>query len=108
VIVDLAAEQGGNCAMTEPGEVVAHKGVSVIGYTDLPSRMASLSSQLYSATIVALLEELRAEDGSLTVNLEDQVQRGALVAHEGKITYRRQHRRPRPNPELRHTARQTT
>jgi NAD(P) transhydrogenase subunit alpha len=107
VIVDLAAEQGGNCAMTEPGEVVAHKGVSVIGYTDLPSRMASLSSQLYSATIVALLEELRAEDGSLTVNLEDQVQRGALVAHEGKITIRRRHRRPRPNPALRRTARQT-
>ena len=54
VIVDLAAEQGGNCAMTEPGKVVVHKGVSIIGYTDLPSRMASLSSQLYSATVVAL------------------------------------------------------
>jgi NAD(P) transhydrogenase subunit alpha len=98
VIVDLAAEQGGNCAMTEPGEVVAHKGVSVIGYTDLPSRMASLSSQLYSATIVALLEELRAEDGSLTVNLEDQVQRGALVAHEGKITYPPPTPPPAPEP----------
>jgi NAD(P) transhydrogenase subunit alpha len=46
VIVDLAAEQGGNCAMTEPGTVVTHKGVTIIGYTDLPSRMASLSSQL--------------------------------------------------------------
>ena len=98
VIVDLAAEQGGNCAMTAPGEVVAYKGVSVIGYTDLPSRMASLSSQLYSATIVALLEELRAEDGSLTVNLEDQVQRGALVAHEGKITYPPPTPPPAPEP----------
>jgi NAD(P) transhydrogenase subunit alpha len=98
VIVDLAAEQGGNCAMTEPGKVVTHKGVSVIGYTDLPSRMASMSSQLYSATIVALLEEIRAEDGSLTVNLEDQVQRGALVVHEGKITYPPPTPPPAPEP----------
>lgn len=98
VIVDLAAEQGGNCAMTEPGKVITHKGVSIIGYTDLPSRMASMSSQLYSATIVALLEEIRAEDGSLTVNLEDQVQRGALVVHEGKITYPPPMPPPAPEP----------
>jgi NAD(P) transhydrogenase subunit alpha len=98
VIVDLAAEQGGNCAMTEPGEVVAHKGVTIIGYTDLPSRMASMSSQLYSATIVALIEELRAEDGSVTVNLEDQVQRGALVTREGKITYPPPTPPPAPEP----------
>ncbi len=98
VIVDLAAEQGGNCAMTEPGTVATHKGVSIIGYTDLPSRMASMSSQLYSSTIVALLEELRAEDGNLTVNLEDQVQRGALVAHEGVITYPPPTPPPAPEP----------
>jgi len=98
VIVDLAAEQGGNCAMTEPGEVTAHKGVTIIGYTDLPSRMASMSSQLYSATIVALIEELRAEDGSVTVNLEDQVQRGALVTREGKITYPPPTPPPAPEP----------
>src|SRR5437868_1599046 len=58
VIVDLAAEQGGNCALTVPGQVVQHKGVTIIGYTDLPSRMASMSSQLYGATVTALLEEL--------------------------------------------------
>jgi len=58
VIVDLAAEQGGNCVLTEPGTVVKHKGVSIIGYTDLPSRMASMSSQLYGACIVALLTDL--------------------------------------------------
>jgi H+-translocating NAD(P) transhydrogenase subunit alpha len=58
VIVDLAAEQGGNCALTEPGRVVHHKGVTIIGYTDLPSRMASMSSQLYGACVTALLEEL--------------------------------------------------
>ena len=99
VIVDLAAEQGGNCAMTEPGKVVVHKGVSIIGYTDLPSRMASLSSQLYSATIVALLEELRdKETGELKVDYEDKVVRGALVTHEGKITYPPPTPPPAPEP----------
>jgi len=86
VIVDLAAEQGGNCALTEPGKVVHHKGVAIIGYTDLPSRMASMSSQLYSSTIVALLEEIKNEDG-LHIDLEDQVIRGAIVLHEGKLMY---------------------
>jgi NAD(P) transhydrogenase subunit alpha len=92
VIVDLAAEQGGNCAMTEPGTVVVHKGVTIIGYTDLPSRMASLSSQLYGSTIVALLEELGDGAGGLKVDYENQVARGALVVHEGAITY------PPPTP----------
>lgn len=88
VIVDLAAEQGGNCIMTEPGKIINHKGVTIIGYTDLPSRMASLSSQLYGSTLVAFLEELLdKENGQLKVNYNDQVIRGALVIHEGKITY---------------------
>jgi len=86
VIVDLAAEQGGNCALTEPGKVVHHKGVAIVGYTDLPSRMASMSSQLYSSTIVALLEELKNEDG-LHLNLDDEVVRGAIILHEGKIMW---------------------
>ncbi len=110
VIVDLAAEQGGNCAMTEPGKVVHHKGVTIIGYTDLPSRMANMSSQLYGSTIVALLEELCRKphvskgvtsdaDGKVSpdeielhVDLEDQVIRGAIVLHEGKLMY------PPPTP----------
>jgi NAD(P) transhydrogenase subunit alpha len=91
VIVDLAAEQGGNCAMTRPGEVVVHKGVTIIGYTDLPSRMASLSSQLYGATLVAMLEELKSEDG-LAIDMEDQVVRGALVLRNGEVTW------PPPTP----------
>jgi NAD(P) transhydrogenase subunit alpha len=99
VIVDLAAEQGGNCAMTEPGKVVTYKGVSIIGYTDLPSRMASMSSQLYSATIVALLEELQdKETGELKVDYENQVIRGALVVHEGAITYPPPTPAPAPEP----------
>jgi NAD(P) transhydrogenase subunit alpha len=65
--------------------------VTIIGYTDLPSRMASMASQLYGSTIVALLEELRNEDG-LHVDLEDQVIRGAIVLNEGKMMY------PPPTP----------
>lgn len=103
VIVDLAAEQGGNCALTEPGKVVHHKGVTIIGYTDLPSRMANMSSQLYGATVTALLEELcrspRVSKGEtsdthaestgpvLEVDLDDEVIRGAIVLHEGKLMY---------------------
>jgi NAD(P) transhydrogenase subunit alpha len=86
VIVDLAAEQGGNCALTVPGEVVKYKGVTIIGYTDLPSRMATTASQLYGSTIVALLDELKKDD-EINVNLEDQVIRGSLVVHQGKITW---------------------
>jgi NAD(P) transhydrogenase subunit alpha len=91
VIVDLAAEQGGNCALTHPGKVVHHKGVTIIGYTDLPSRMANMSSQLYGSTIVSLLEELKNEEG-LHADLDDQVIRGAIVLHEGKLMY------PPPTP----------
>ncbi|MEP7039312.1 MAG: Re/Si-specific NAD(P)(+) transhydrogenase subunit alpha, partial [Acidobacteriota bacterium] len=99
VIVDLAAEQGGNCAMTEPGKVVTYKGVSIIGYTDLPSRMASLSSQLYGATVVALVEEmLDKETGELKVDYDNEVIRGALVTDDGKITYPPPTPPPAPEP----------
>jgi len=92
VIVDLAAEQGGNCSLTEPGRVVHHKGVTIIGYTDLPSRMASMSSQLYGSTLVALLEELMDDKGELVVDLDDEVVRGAIVLAEGKMMW------PPPQP----------
>ena len=94
VIVDLAAEQGGNCVLTEPGHVVHHKGVTIIGYTDLPSRMASMSSQLYGACVTALLEELQNETGELHVDLDDEVVRGAIVLHGGKMLW------PAPVKEL--------
>ncbi len=100
VIVDLAAEQGGNCALTEPGKIVHHKGVTIVGYTDLPSRMASMSSQLYGATIAALIGDLvcnpvaskvdaaaETPEAVLNVNLDDEVVRGAIVLHEGKMMW---------------------
>lgn len=93
VIVDLAAEQGGNCALTKPGSVVHHKGVAIIGYTDLPSRMASMSSQLYGSTVAALLEELAEAETPETssepfaIDLENEVVRGAIVLDHGKMLW---------------------
>jgi H+-translocating NAD(P) transhydrogenase subunit alpha len=86
VIVDLAAEQGGNCVLTVPGSIAQHKGVTIIGYTDLPSRMASMSSQLYGATITALLGDM-VDEGELKVDLDDEVVRGAIVLDHGKMMW---------------------
>ena len=88
VIVDLAAEQGGNCEATVPGKVVTRNGVSIVGYTDLPSRLAAQSSQLYATNIYNLIMEMCPEqDGSLTVDMEDEVIRGATVVKNGEITW---------------------
>ncbi|WP_024300154.1 Re/Si-specific NAD(P)(+) transhydrogenase subunit alpha [Methylomicrobium lacus] len=95
VIVDLAAEQGGNCALTEKDKVVVKHGVTIIGYTNLPSRLANQSSQLYSTNLRHLLTELSPEkNGELNVNMDDEVIRGATVIKEGKITW------PPPPPKL--------
>ncbi|MBF0125916.1 MAG: NAD(P) transhydrogenase subunit alpha, partial [Magnetococcales bacterium] len=95
VIVDLAAEMGGNCELTVPHEVAVRHGVTIIGYADLPSRLARQSSQLYSTNLVRLMEELcRTKDGVINVNMEDEVIRGATVIKEGAITW------PPPAPKL--------
>ncbi|MFM8332066.1 MAG: Re/Si-specific NAD(P)(+) transhydrogenase subunit alpha [Candidatus Methylumidiphilus sp.] len=95
VIVDLAAEQGGNCELTVANEIVVRHGVTIIGYTDLPSRLARQSSNLYSTNLLRLLEELtKTKDGIINVNMEDEVIRGATVIKEGSITY------PPPAPKL--------
>ncbi len=84
VIVDLAAEQGGNCEVTKPGESYNYNGVTIIGYTDLPSRMAAQSSQLYGTNLCHLLSDMGGNE-KYRIDLEDEVVRGALVVHEGKI-----------------------
>ncbi|HTM45436.1 MAG TPA: Re/Si-specific NAD(P)(+) transhydrogenase subunit alpha [Polyangiaceae bacterium] len=84
VVVDLAAEAGGNCELTVPGECVVKNGVTVIGFTDLPSRMAPTASQLYGTNLVHLLTDLGGNDG-WQLNLEDEVVRGALVMKAGEI-----------------------
>ncbi len=86
VIVDLAAEQGGNCEVTKPNEIYQYNGVTIIGLTDLPSRMASQSSQLYGTNLWHLLKDMGGND-NYTVNLEDEVIRGALVTYEGDVTF---------------------
>ncbi len=88
VIVDLAAEQGGNCELCVPGEVVVRHGVTIIGYTDLPSRLAKQSSTLYANNLLRLLEELcKEKDGTITVNMDDEMIRGATVVKDGSITW---------------------
>jgi NAD(P) transhydrogenase subunit alpha len=95
VIVDLAAEQGGNCELTEPGQVVVKHGVTIIGYTDLPSRLSKQSSTLYATNLLRLTEELcKTKDGQINVNMEDDVIRGATVIKQGEVTW------PPPPPQL--------
>ena len=95
VIVDLAAEQGGNCKLSEAGKVVKKHGVSIIGYTDLPSRMATQASQLYGTNLRHLLTDMTKEkDGNAKVDFDDEVVRGATAVKEGEITF------PPPAPKL--------
>ncbi|ESA37581.1 nad transhydrogenase subunit alpha [Leptolyngbya sp. Heron Island J] len=92
VIVDMAAEQGGNCEVSRAGEVYRHHGVTIVGLTDLASRMAGQSSQLYGMNLYHLLNDMGGAEG-YTVNFDDEVVRGALVSHEGQVTW------PAPRPE---------
>ena len=88
VVVDLAAEQGGNCELTEPGEVAVKHDVTLIGYMDLPSRMAAQSSQLYGTNLWHMLSDLTPEkDGTIVVDMEDDVIRGATVVKDGELTW---------------------
>ena len=88
VIVDMAAEQGGNCELTEPGQAVVKHGVTVIGYTDLPSRLAKQSSTLYATNLLRLTEELcKTKNGVIHVNMEDDAIRGLTVVKNGAITW---------------------
>jgi NAD(P) transhydrogenase subunit alpha len=88
VIVDMAAEQGGNCELTEPGQVVVKHGVTIVGYTDLVSRLAKQSSTLYSNNLLRLTEELcKTKDGVINVNMDDDAIRGLTVIKEGNITW---------------------
>ncbi|MDH3637180.1 MAG: Re/Si-specific NAD(P)(+) transhydrogenase subunit alpha [Gammaproteobacteria bacterium] len=95
VIVDLAAEQGGNCELTDPDQVIVAHGSTIIGYTDLPSRLPTQSSQLYATNLRHLLTDLTpAKDGNIEVNMDDEVIRGTTVIKDGEITW------PPPAPKL--------
>lgn len=95
VIVDLAAEQGGNCELTQPGKAIVDHGVTIIGFTDLPSRMAAQSSTLYGNNVVHLLAELCPEkNGEIVVDMDDEVIRGLTVVNGREVTW------PPPPPRL--------
>ena len=95
VIVDLAAERGGNCKLTQAGKVIQVHGVSIIGYTDLPSRLPTQSSQLYGTNLRHLLADMCPDkDGKVVVNMDDEVVRGATVVKDGAVTW------PPPAPVL--------
>ena len=100
VIVDLAAEQGGNCALTERGKLTVAHGVTVIGYTDLPSRLAPQASQLYATNLRHLLAELCPEkDGAIVVDMDDEVIRGATIVKDGEVTWPPPQVAPPPLPK---------
>ena len=98
VIVDMAAEQGGNCALTVPGQVVVRHGVTIIGYSDLPSRLAKQASTLYATNLLRLVDDLQKtrsiEGEAVAVDMNDEVLRGTTVINRGEITW------PPPPPKL--------
>ena len=95
VIVDMAAERGGNCELTEPGRAVVKHGVTIVGYTDLTSRLAKQSSTLYATNLFRVAEELcKTKDGIIDVNMDDEAIRGLTVIKEGNITW------PPPPPKV--------
>ncbi len=92
VIVDLAAEAGGNCEFTVPGKVVEHNGITVIGYVDMPSRLAPTASQLYGTNLVHLLTDMGGGE-QWRIDHDDEVVRGALVLEKGQLMW------PPPKPD---------
>jgi H+-translocating NAD(P) transhydrogenase subunit alpha len=86
VIVDLAAENGGNCALTQPGEVVERHGVHIVGYVDLPSRLAPTASQLYGSNLAHLLADMGGAK-SFHIDPDDEVIRGSLVVKDGQVLW---------------------
>jgi proton-translocating NAD(P)+ transhydrogenase subunit alpha len=97
VVVDLAAEQGGNCALTERDRIIERYGVTIIGLTDLTSRLSRQASELYATNIVNLLEDI-VKEGKFELDLKDEVQRGMLVLKDGQLMW------PPPKSEVRAAA----
>jgi NAD(P) transhydrogenase subunit alpha len=84
VIVDLAAEKGGNCELTQPDQTLVAHGVTIIGSTNLPAEIPANASQMYAKNLSTFLNHLVPE-GELVLDLEDEITAGAMLTHEGKI-----------------------
>jgi NAD(P) transhydrogenase subunit alpha len=91
VVVDMAAEQGGNCELTTPGQSVVREGVTIIGYTDLPSRLPTTASRLYGNNLCHFIDDL-TKSGAFAIDLNDEVVRGAIITHQGQMLW------PAPRP----------
>jgi len=87
VIVDLAAEGGGNCELTKPGEEVNEYGVSILGKLNIPSLLATEASNLFARNVVSFLENLADEEGNLKHDLEDEIVAGSMITHQGEIVH---------------------
>ena len=86
VIIDMAAEMGGNCELTEPGKEVVKHGVRIIGFTNLPATMPSSATQMYAKNIQTLVKHL-LKDGAMQLDFEDEITRGATITHDGKVIH---------------------
>jgi NAD(P) transhydrogenase subunit alpha len=87
IVVDLAAETGGNCELTEPGQTVVKEGVTIAGPLNLASTMPDHASSLYARNVQALLELMVGEEGQLNLDFEDEIIKGACITHEGEIVH---------------------
>jgi NAD(P) transhydrogenase subunit alpha len=88
VVVDVAAERGGNCELTQPGRTVVESGVTILGPLNLPSTVPYHASQMYARNVATFLKHL-IRDGVLTIDLEDEITRETLVTHQGEIVHPR-------------------
>jgi NAD(P) transhydrogenase subunit alpha len=98
VIVDLAAETGGNCELTEPGKIINHDGVTIIGITNLPSTLPVHASQMYSKNIQNLLALMIANDGIYTVNMNDDIVNQTIITQDGQVLHQGTQARLNPAP----------
>ncbi len=89
VIVDLAAEAGGNCELTEPGQVVVRHGMTIIGTLNLPATVPLHASQMYARNLSAFLGLLISKEGTLALNFEDEIIKGTCITHEGRVVHER-------------------
>jgi len=87
VIVDVAAPTGGNCELTRPGETIVHHGITIIGPTDLPSRVAVDASHMYARNIASFIGRISAEDAAITFDWDDQIVKEACITFDGRVTH---------------------
>ncbi|HVL40284.1 MAG TPA: Re/Si-specific NAD(P)(+) transhydrogenase subunit alpha [Fimbriimonadaceae bacterium] len=87
VVVDLAAERGGNCEVTQPGETIEHQGISILGPVNLPATMARDASQLFAKNVATFVLNLVDKEGALSLNLEDEIVRESMVCRDGEVVH---------------------